>query len=104
MFVTGGGVARLGVSLVDSKTRLRAAVTACVLGALLEGCTLLIHRDSLSSENFGPDQPVSDPERRCVQLHDSTGFWSNAPCSDDLQFICGRQRIGYWVCARTRAS
>jgi hypothetical protein len=41
-------------------------------------------------QNFGPDQPVSDPERRCVQLHDSTGFWSNAPCSDSLQFICGR--------------
>jgi hypothetical protein len=41
-------------------------------------------------QNFGPDQPVSDPERRCVQLHDSTGFWSNAPCSDTLQFICGR--------------
>jgi hypothetical protein len=41
-------------------------------------------------QNFGPDQPVPDAERRCVQLHDSTGFWSNAPCSDSLQFICGR--------------
>lgn len=41
-------------------------------------------------QNFGPDQPVSDAERRCVQLHDATGFWSNAPCSDSLQFICGR--------------
>ena len=40
-------------------------------------------------QNFGPDQPVADPERRCVQLHDATGFWSNAPCSDNLQFICG---------------
>ncbi len=41
-------------------------------------------------QNFGPDQPVSDAQRRCVQLHDSTGFWFNAPCSDSLQFICGR--------------
>jgi hypothetical protein len=41
-------------------------------------------------QNFGPDQPLADPARRCVQLHDSTGFWSNAPCTDNLQFICGR--------------
>jgi hypothetical protein len=41
-------------------------------------------------QNFGPDQPAPDPERRCVQLHDSTGFWSNAPCSNNLQFVCGR--------------
>ena len=41
-------------------------------------------------QNFGPDQPLADPERRCVELHDSTGFWHNAPCSDRLQFICSR--------------
>ncbi len=41
-------------------------------------------------QNFGPDQPVLDVDRRCVQLHDSTGLWSNAPCLDSLQFICGR--------------
>lgn len=41
-------------------------------------------------QDFGPDQPAADPGRRCVQLHDATGFWSNAPCSDSLQFICGR--------------
>jgi hypothetical protein len=41
-------------------------------------------------QNFGLDQPAADTERRCVELHDSTGFWSNAPCSDQLQFLCGR--------------
>lgn len=41
-------------------------------------------------QSFGPDQPATDSERRCVQLHDSTGFWSNAPCTDELQFICAR--------------
>ena len=40
--------------------------------------------------NFGPDQPVADVERRCVQLLESTGFWSNAPFEDSLQFLCGR--------------
>jgi hypothetical protein len=41
-------------------------------------------------QNFGPNEPVPDPERRCVELHDSTGFWSNTSCSDTLQFICSR--------------
>lgn len=41
-------------------------------------------------QNFGPGQPVADAARRCVELHDSTGFWSNAPCTDTLQFICNR--------------
>jgi hypothetical protein len=41
-------------------------------------------------QDFGPAQPVADAARRCVELHDSDGFWSNAPCTDTLQFICNR--------------
>jgi hypothetical protein len=42
-------------------------------------------------QNFGPDQPVSDPTRACVQIHsDTNGHWSNTRCSDSEQFVCER--------------
>jgi hypothetical protein len=41
-------------------------------------------------QNFGPGEPVADPERRCVQLHDATALWSSTRCSDELQFLCAR--------------
>ncbi len=41
-------------------------------------------------ENFDVNQPVDNPGRQCVQVHDSTGLWSNVQCSDVLQFVCAR--------------
>lgn len=41
-------------------------------------------------QNFDAGQPNANPARQCVQVHDSTGLWSNVQCSDTMQFVCSR--------------